>query len=176
MIRFNVVGGGSHNYTFRAVEQPFWNQTLPARSQGRVTAQLLGLSESGLKGPEIIRLMRFGAVDIGMGVFAFVAGDDATFEGVDLPGLPLAELVELRRTAALVGLRDMSADLLRTLKRAGFGDAKLWTDEEGGFAAGERYLPDGMPEPGFYRPVERGLELRIADKLRELKKLNNQKN
>ncbi|MDR6713940.1 TRAP-type C4-dicarboxylate transport system substrate-binding protein [Pseudomonas hunanensis] len=86
-IRFNVVGGGSHNYSFRAVEQPFWNQTLPTSSQGKVTAQLLGLSESGLKGPEIIRLMRFGAVDIGMGVFAFVAGDDATFEGVDLPGM-----------------------------------------------------------------------------------------
>ncbi|MFW2356134.1 replication-associated recombination protein A [Hydrogenophaga sp.] len=49
-------------------------------------------------------------------------------------------------------------------------------DEEGGFAAGERYLPEGMAEPGFYRPVERGLELRIADKLRELKKRNDQKN
>lgn len=49
-------------------------------------------------------------------------------------------------------------------------------DEEGGFAAGERYLPDGMPDPGFYRPVERGLEIRIADKLRDLKKLNNQRN
>ena len=49
-------------------------------------------------------------------------------------------------------------------------------DEAGGFAAGERYLPDGMAEPGFYRPVERGLEIRIADKLRELKNLNNQKN
>jgi putative ATPase len=47
-------------------------------------------------------------------------------------------------------------------------------DEEGGFAAGERYLPEGMASPGFYRPVERGLEIRIADKLRELKKLNNQ--
>ena len=45
-------------------------------------------------------------------------------------------------------------------------------DEEGGFAAGERYLPDGMAEPGFYRPVERGLEIRIAEKLRELKKRN----
>jgi putative ATPase len=49
-------------------------------------------------------------------------------------------------------------------------------DEAGGFAAGENYLPDGMDAPGFYRPVERGLEIRIADKLRELKKLNNQKN
>jgi carbamoyl-phosphate synthase large subunit len=36
-----------------------------------------------------------------------------------------ADLVELRRTAELVGLRDMSPDLLRTLKRAGFGDAEL---------------------------------------------------
>jgi len=45
-------------------------------------------------------------------------------------------------------------------------------DEEGGFAAGERYLPDGMAEPGFYRPVERGLEIRIAEKLREMKSRN----
>ncbi|MCA1584186.1 MAG: carbamoyl-phosphate synthase large subunit, partial [Acidobacteria bacterium] len=36
-----------------------------------------------------------------------------------------AELVELRRTAELVGARDMSVDLLRTLKRAGFGDHEL---------------------------------------------------
>ena len=49
-------------------------------------------------------------------------------------------------------------------------------DEEGGFAAGENYLPEGMAAPGFYRPVERGLEIRIADKLRELQRLNDQKN
>jgi putative ATPase len=48
-------------------------------------------------------------------------------------------------------------------------------NEEGGFAAGETYLPDGMTEQ-FYRPVERGLEIKIADKLRELKKLNHQRN
>ena len=45
-------------------------------------------------------------------------------------------------------------------------------DEEDGFAAGEHYLPDGMAEPGFYRPVERGLEIRISERLRELKKRN----
>jgi putative ATPase len=49
-------------------------------------------------------------------------------------------------------------------------------DEEGGFAAGEHYFPDGMANPGFYRPVERGLEIKIADKLRQLKKRNDQKN
>jgi putative ATPase len=49
-------------------------------------------------------------------------------------------------------------------------------DEAGGFAAGEQYLPQGMAAPDFYRPVQRGLEIRIADKLEELKRLNNQKN
>jgi putative ATPase len=47
-------------------------------------------------------------------------------------------------------------------------------DEADGFAAGENYLPEGMTAPDFYRPVERGLEIRIADKLRELKKRNHQ--
>ncbi|HNW02359.1 MAG TPA: replication-associated recombination protein A, partial [Burkholderiaceae bacterium] len=49
-------------------------------------------------------------------------------------------------------------------------------DEEGGFAAGERYLPDGMGATEFYRPVERGLEIRIAEKLRELKNRNQKQN
>ena len=49
-------------------------------------------------------------------------------------------------------------------------------DEAGGFAAGENYLPEGLAGTQFYRPVERGLEIRIADKLRELKKLNDQNN
>ncbi|CAN7277366.1 replication-associated recombination protein A [Variovorax paradoxus] len=48
-------------------------------------------------------------------------------------------------------------------------------DEEGGFAAGERYLPDGLEGQVFYQPVERGLEIRIAEKLRELRRLNGQR-
>lgn len=45
-------------------------------------------------------------------------------------------------------------------------------DEEGGFAAGEHYFPEGMDNPGFYRPVRRGLEIRIDDKLTELRQKN----
>jgi putative ATPase len=45
-------------------------------------------------------------------------------------------------------------------------------DEEGGFAAGETYLPDGMEPPRFYRPVDRGLEIRIAEKLAALRERN----
>ncbi|MBP6008113.1 MAG: replication-associated recombination protein A [Rhodoferax sp.] len=46
-------------------------------------------------------------------------------------------------------------------------------DETGGFAAGESYLPDGMKSPGFYQPVDRGLEIKIAEKLDALRKRND---
>jgi putative ATPase len=46
-------------------------------------------------------------------------------------------------------------------------------DEEGGFAAGESYLPEGMEPPGFYAPVPRGLEIKIGQKLDELRARNS---
>ena len=49
-------------------------------------------------------------------------------------------------------------------------------DEDGGFAAGENYFPEGMAAPAWYEPVSRGLEIKIADKLNELKSKNHQKN
>ncbi len=59
------------------------------------------------------------------------------------------------------------------MKQLDYGkDYRYAHDEPGGFAAGESYLPEGMPAPGFYQPVERGLEIRIAQKLRELRALN----
>jgi len=47
-------------------------------------------------------------------------------------------------------------------------------NEEDGFAAGETYLPQGMESAKFYHPVERGLEIKIADKLRELRSKNKE--
>jgi len=48
-------------------------------------------------------------------------------------------------------------------------------DEEDGFAAGENYFPEGIAAPGFYRPVARGLEIKIAEKLNALKLKNTQR-
>jgi putative ATPase len=45
-------------------------------------------------------------------------------------------------------------------------------DEAGAFAAGERYWPDDMEAQAFYQPTDRGLELRIAERLAELRRLN----
>ena len=70
-------------------------------------------------------------------------------------------------------LRNAPTQLMKAMD---FGKGYRYAhDEEGGFAAGARYWPDGMQEQEFYRPVERGLELRIAEKLRELKARNQQR-
>ncbi len=67
-------------------------------------------------------------------------------------------------------LRNAPTKLMKDLD---YGKAYRYAhDEANGFAAGERYLPDGMDAPGFYRPVERGLEIRIAEKLRQLRQIN----
>ena len=65
----------------------------------------------------------------------------------------------------------------RLMKELDYGkDYRYAHDEEDGFAAGENYFPDGLRAPDWYRPVNRGLEIRISDKLNELKLKNNQKN
>ena len=61
----------------------------------------------------------------------------------------------------------------RLMKELGYGKAYRYAhDEPNAYAAGETYLPEGMAEPGWYRPVERGLEMRIAEKLRQLRQLD----
>ena len=46
-------------------------------------------------------------------------------------------------------------------------------DEDDAFAAGENYFPEGMAKPEFYRPVPRGLEIKIIEKLAALRKRND---
>lgn len=61
----------------------------------------------------------------------------------------------------------------KLMKDIGYGKAYRYAHhEEDAFAAGESYLPEGMPEPNFYRPTQRGLEAKIAEKLRDLKARN----
>jgi putative ATPase len=61
----------------------------------------------------------------------------------------------------------------KLMKELGYGKAYRYAhDEPEAYAAGETYLPDGMPEPGWYRPTPRGLEGRIAEKLAHLRELD----
>jgi len=58
----------------------------------------------------------------------------------------------------------------RLMKDLGYGrDYRYAHDEPQAFAAGERYLPDEMPDRRYYRPVPRGLELKISEALARLR-------
>ena len=61
----------------------------------------------------------------------------------------------------------------KLMKQLDYGKGYRYAhDEDEGFAAGENYLPQGMPAPDFYQPVPRGLELKIAEKMASLRQRN----
>jgi putative ATPase len=61
----------------------------------------------------------------------------------------------------------------KLMKELGYGHEYRYAhDEPHAYAAGETYFPDDMREPGWYQPVPRGLESKIADKLTFLRKLD----
>jgi putative ATPase len=63
----------------------------------------------------------------------------------------------------------------KLMKNLGYGkDYRYAHDEADAFAAGESYLPEGMPAVEWYKPTERGLEARIREKLEDLRRLNAQ--
>ncbi len=58
----------------------------------------------------------------------------------------------------------------KLMKELGYGHEYRYAhDEPDGYAAGETYLPEGMAEPRWYRPVARGAEIKIAEKLEQLR-------
>ncbi|MES2116147.1 MAG: replication-associated recombination protein A [Pseudomonadota bacterium] len=61
----------------------------------------------------------------------------------------------------------------KLMKELGYGHEYRYAhDEPHAYAAGETYLPDGIGDPGWYQPVPRGLESKIADKMAFLRKLD----
>ena len=61
----------------------------------------------------------------------------------------------------------------KLMKELGYGHEYRYAhDEPHAYAAGETYLPDDMREPGWYQPVPRGLESKIADKMAFLRQLD----
>ena len=84
---------------------------------------------------------------------------------------------EIGKTGSLevpVHLRNAPTKLMKEL---GYGKAYRYAhDEPEGYAAGEQYFPDSMGDPNYYQPVNRGLEIKIAEKLKHLRELDRKHN
>ena len=145
------------------------------------------------------RAIAMAAEDIGLAdpnalVMAVAARDAFHMLGPPEGYLPLAEMTIYLATApksnsAKVALGEAMAAAQDTpaaqvpmhirnaptglMKELGYGKGYRYAhDEAGGFAAGERYWPDDLEPPRFYEPVDRGLEIRIGERLAELRALN----
>ena len=61
----------------------------------------------------------------------------------------------------------------RLMKDLGYGrDYRYAHEEQGAYAAGENYFPEGMPAVEWYKPTERGREARIRERIAELRRLD----
>lgn len=83
---FKVVGTWSNLTNYQANEQPFWSKTMPEVSKGQITANIQSISELGLKGTEVVRLVRLGLFDFAQALPIYVA-EDAIVEGIDIAGV-----------------------------------------------------------------------------------------
>ncbi|HEX7965204.1 MAG TPA: replication-associated recombination protein A [Gammaproteobacteria bacterium] len=86
-------------------------------------------------------------------------------------------LIEAMQDARDSGTREVPLHLrnapTRLMKGMGHGKEYRYAhDEVDAFAAGERYFPEDMPEKTYYHPVPRGLEIKIAEKLADLRARN----
>ena len=61
----------------------------------------------------------------------------------------------------------------RLMKELGYGKTYRYAhDQPGAYAAGENYFPDELKGTRYYHPVDRGLEIRIREKLEHLRTLD----
>ena len=88
---------------------------------------------------------------------------------VPTPCPPVPPLVEPTPGSLEVPMHLRNAPT-RLMKGLGYGKGYRYAHSEpGGYAAGERYLPDELPDRRYYRPVPRGLEIRIGEALERLR-------
>lgn len=84
-----------------------------------------------------------------------------------------AAVAEVRQSGSLevpLHLRNAPTSLMKELD---YGrDYRYAHDEDGAYAAGEQYLPEELEGKEFYQPVERGFEIKIAEKLQRLREMD----
>jgi putative ATPase len=83
-------------------------------------------------------------------------------------------MAEVAEDVERFGTLDVPARLrnapTRLMKELGHGQGYRYAhDEPDAYAAGERYLPDELPDRRYYRPAPRGLEIRIGEALARLR-------
>ena len=157
-------GGADPKYLSRRIVRMAWEdigiadpRAIQLANDAATTFERLGSPEGELAlGQAVIYLARAAKSNAGYNAFnaamAFVRKDKSREVPVHLRNAPT-----------------------KLMKELGYGHEYRYAhDEPHAYAAGETYLPDGMPEPGWYAPVPRGLEAKIGEKLAWLRSLDDE--
>ena len=96
-----------------------------------------------------------------------------------LASVPKSNAIEAAFNAAMAYVRESPSHPVplrfrnaptALMGRLGHGKGYRYAhDEQDAYAAGERYFPDEMPDMVFYKPTDRGIEGRIAERLASLR-------
>lgn len=98
-IRLKVIGGLADVSQYVRFEEPFWRRRVTELTNGRVAAEIAPFDRSGIRGQEMLQLMRLGVVPFGTALLAVAATEEPEFNAVDLPALS-PDIATLRRTVA----------------------------------------------------------------------------
>ena len=83
---------------YTRIDQPLLRDGLAQKSGGRIEVNLASWPERNVNGPEVLRLVRSGQVDIAAGPLTTVSGDVPMLDGIDLAGMNL-DIRQARRVA-----------------------------------------------------------------------------
>jgi TRAP-type C4-dicarboxylate transport system substrate-binding protein len=98
-IRIRVVGGLADVRQFVQFEEPFWRRRVPEITGGRLLPEISAFDRSGIRGQEMLQLMRLGVVPFGTALLALVASEEPELNAADLPAVS-PDMPTLRRTVA----------------------------------------------------------------------------
>lgn len=99
-IQMKVVGGLASISQYVRYEAPFWTDRVTGLTGGRVRAEISPFDLSGIRGQEMLQLMRLGVVSFGTVLLGLAAADEPELNAVDLPMLS-PNLATLRETVRL---------------------------------------------------------------------------
>jgi TRAP-type C4-dicarboxylate transport system substrate-binding protein len=96
-VRIKVIGGLADLSQYVRFEEPFWRRRISELTNGRVQAEISPFDRSGIRGQEMLQLMRLGVVPFGTVILPVAATEEPEFNAVDLPALS-PDIATLRRT------------------------------------------------------------------------------